>query len=73
MIGLKRITPWQAFIKRVFPARRRKCEAGLREAMRWLMEHPEAPCAIDGVVIPNGYGSRGDAGLWESLIGKAEG
>ena len=35
---------------------RNKIDANTRESIKWLIEHPDAPCDIGGVIIPNGYG-----------------
>jgi hypothetical protein len=56
MISFKEMNLWEKLLIRLIPARRRKYEKELREAMVYLMDHPEAPCAIDGTVIPNGFG-----------------
>jgi hypothetical protein len=40
----------------LWPPLRRRKDAELREAIRFLCEHPEAPCVIGGRFIPNGYG-----------------
>jgi plasmid stabilization system protein ParE len=59
VISFKEMNLWQKFLIRVFPSRRRKYEKEIREAIEYLMDHPEAPCAIDGTVIPNGFGRKG--------------
>ena len=41
---------------RLIPSYRRKVNAETKAAIRWLLEHPEAPCIVDGYYIPNGYG-----------------
>jgi hypothetical protein len=56
MISFKEMSLWEKLAIRLFPARRRKYEKELREAIEYLMDHPEAPCAIEGTVIPNGFG-----------------
>lgn len=43
-------------LKRLSPAYRRKKEQEAKEAIRWLVEHPEAPCFVNGVPVPDGYG-----------------
>jgi plasmid stabilization system protein ParE len=54
----KEMNLWEKLLIRLFPARRRKYEKELREAIEYLMNHPEAPCAIEGEVIPDGFGGR---------------
>jgi hypothetical protein len=55
MIRLTQRTPWQRLL-RIVPAIRRRQDAGLEEAIRKLVDDPDLPCEIDGVVIPNGRG-----------------
>ena len=40
-----------------YPPYRRRMDAERRETIRWLIEHPEAPCVIGDKFILNGYGS----------------
>lgn len=48
-------------VKRFFsPAYRRRRDAEMKEAIRELVKNPDAPCMIDGVIIPNGYGESPD-------------
>ena len=57
MIRLRRRT-LLARLLRFVPAIRRREDANLAEAIRRLVDDPDLPCEIDGIVIPNG---RGDA------------
>jgi hypothetical protein len=57
MISFKQMNLWEKVAIRLFPACRRKYEHELREAIEYLVRHPEVPCTIDGTVIPNGYGT----------------
>lgn len=44
-------------IKRVLsPSYRRKRDAEMKEALRYLVENPGVPCMVDGEIIPDGYG-----------------
>jgi hypothetical protein len=43
-------------IKRLWPSIRRKQDAELKEAIRYLVKHPEAPCVIGSYFVANGYG-----------------
>jgi len=43
-------------IKRLWPAYRREQDRRTYEAIRYLVEHPDAPCKIGGVLIHDGYG-----------------
>jgi hypothetical protein len=58
MISFKEMNLWEKLLIRLFPARRQKYEHELREAIEYLMRHPEIPCAIEGTVIPNGLGGK---------------
>jgi hypothetical protein len=57
MIRLTRRTTWQRLL-RIVPAIRRRQDAELAAAIRRLVDDPDLPCEIDGVVIPNGRGGR---------------
>lgn len=52
----------------VSPAYRRRRDAELSLAMRYLVTHPEAACQIDDDFIPDGYGEF-DLGPGESRLG----
>jgi len=41
---------------RLIPSYRKKADAETKAAIKWLIEHPEAPCSVDGHLIPSGYG-----------------
>ncbi len=41
-------------IFRLWPAYRRKQDAETREAIKWLVEHPDAPCMIGDELILKG-------------------
>jgi hypothetical protein len=56
MISFKEMNLWEKLLIRLFPDRRRKYEKELREAIEYLMYHPEAPCSIEGEVISDGFG-----------------
>jgi hypothetical protein len=64
-VVFKRVGFWgrlrARFDRRYREAWRRNLDAGIR----YLVEHPEAPCEIDGVVILDGYGT-GAAKVGES-------
>ena len=65
MVELKRLSVWERLLCRFSKKRRQRHDDATREAIRWLVEHPEAPCMIGGTVIPDGYGTGGpgkDAG-----------
>jgi hypothetical protein len=55
MISFREMNLLEKLLIRLFPGRRRKYEKELREAIEYLMRHPEAPCDIEGTVIPNGF------------------
>ena len=43
-------------IRRLWPPYRHEQDRRTYDAIRFLCEHPEAPCVVGGVLIPNGYG-----------------
>ena len=51
-------------IKCLWPPYRRAREARTKAAIRWLVEHPEAECTIDGHYIPNGFGEVARPKYW---------
>lgn len=59
MIGLRRRTIWESILYRVWKPYRKREDRERLETIRWLVEHPAAPCVIDGHYIPNGYGYQG--------------
>jgi len=56
MISFKEMSLWEKLLVSLFPNRRRKYEKELRQAIEYLVEHPEAPCSIDGEIIADGFG-----------------
>lgn len=40
---------------RIWPTYRKKQDAEMRQAISYLIKHPEKPCLINGQFIPNGY------------------
>ena len=59
MIAFKRMTVWQRILDWLFLWRQYNRQLRLRAAIQYLVEHPEEPCSIDGVIVPDGYGSQG--------------
>ena len=55
MIRLHRRT-FFARLLRIVPAIRQRQDANLAAAIKRLIDDPDLPCEIDGVVIPNGRG-----------------
>lgn len=49
---------WERIKCALLPTYRKQVDTERRAAIRWLVEHPEAPCVIGGVYVPNGYGER---------------
>lgn len=43
---------------RLWPSYRRKQDAELKAGLKYLMDHPEAPCIVGDTFIPDGLGSR---------------
>jgi hypothetical protein len=65
MITFARRSLWDSIKYRFSSTYRAKADAELRQSIRWLVEHPEAPCAVEGYVVPNGYGD----GLQKQIFG----
>jgi hypothetical protein len=47
MIGFRPMTLWER-IKYLRPSYRKRKDAETYTAIKWLVDHPEAPCAIKG-------------------------
>jgi hypothetical protein len=56
MIEFKRRSTVES-LKMLWPPYRRAAEAEQKRVIRWLIEHPEAPCMVNGCLVPDGYGS----------------
>lgn len=56
MITLRRMNLKERLRRRLFPNYRRQREEEMRLTIRWLLDHPEEPCFIEGKYIPNGFG-----------------
>jgi hypothetical protein len=57
MISLRRRTLLERLL-RIVPAIRRQQDANLAAAIKTLVDDPDLPCEIGGIVIPNGRGRR---------------
>ena len=57
MIKLRRRTRLERLL-RIVPAIRRRQDADLKAAIKRLVDDPDLPCEIDGIVIPNGRGGK---------------
>lgn len=57
MISFKKITIRERVLCLLWPPYRRKMDAKTEAAIKFLVEHPEAPCQIGGTFIPDGYGT----------------
>jgi hypothetical protein len=55
-IAFKRRRWWQNLLM-LWPPYRRYQDAQLKVAIEHLMRHPEEPCIIEHIYIPNGYGT----------------
>ena len=55
MIAFKSIGLFE-MILRFWPPYKRQQDVLTKKMLRYLVEHPEAPCMIDDTYIPNGYG-----------------
>jgi hypothetical protein len=53
LIWFKEMNLLEKLAVRLFPARRRKYEQDLQRAIQYLVSHPEAPCVIEGTVMPH--------------------
>lgn len=75
MISFSRAPLWRRVLCMVSKKHASQRDAETRAALTYLIDHPEAPCMIDGAYIPNGYGlgygsaTRQEHGLLESLLG----
>jgi hypothetical protein len=43
---------------RLIPSYRRRMDRQLYEAIKFLVENPDAPCMIDSTIVPNGWGGK---------------
>jgi hypothetical protein len=57
MITFERMTIWQWILGALFLRRAYRRQQELSAAIRYLAEHPEEPCSIEGVIVPHGHGS----------------
>lgn len=57
LIRLRRRTLFERLL-RIVPAIQRRQDANLKAAIKRLVDDPDLPCEIDGIVIPNGRGGR---------------
>lgn len=57
-------------IKRLWPAYRHRRDEEMREAIKWLIQNPDAPCTIDGHLVKDGYGQLGADPLIAAILGK---
>jgi len=75
MVGFRQMTWREALLERLIPARRREREAKLKEGIKYLMDHPEAPTIFGGEYIPDGFGGPEGRGLAScfGLGGREEG
>jgi hypothetical protein len=55
MIAFHRASIWQRLV-RLWPARRRQQDADMAAAIAYLVDNPDAPCVVEGQLIPHGYG-----------------
>ena len=56
MIRFHKGSAWERLL-RLIPFFKRRQDQRLRLAITALVENPNLPCEIEGVVIPNGWGS----------------
>lgn len=59
MMIFTRMSLWERFKRLVNSSYRNKQDAETKEALRYLVYHPEDPCIINGSVIVNGSGFLG--------------
>ncbi len=50
----------------LWPSRRKRVNAETKAAIKYLIEHPEAPCMVGNHFIPHGYG---DMSICKALFG----
>ncbi len=66
MITFSQRTFWDCVLNMWPPYRKRRQEE-IRDAIKYLVEHPETPCIVGNSYIPNGYGGKDN--LLGSLFG----
>jgi hypothetical protein len=60
MIAFRRRRWWESFLRLLFPAYRKYQDAQLTAALEYLLAHPEVPCQLENIYIPDGYGTHPD-------------
>lgn len=55
MIAFRQMT-FKERLLRLWPPHRKRMDAELRASIKWLIDHPEAPCIVESTFVPNGYG-----------------
>lgn len=56
MISFSRRGIFESIKYWLLPSYRKRCDDALRERIKYLMDHPEEPCMVEGNLVPNGYG-----------------
>lgn len=67
MITFSRRSLLEEIKYKIFPSYRKEVDAKTKEAIRFLVSHPEAPCVVEGYLIPHGYGTQ--QSISETLLG----
>jgi hypothetical protein len=56
MISFQRMSLLRRLAIWLIPSEKRKYDAELKEAIRYLCQHPEVPCIVETTFIPDGFG-----------------
>jgi hypothetical protein len=56
MIEFQRLSLWDRIAELLLPARRAERDRRTREAIRYLVMNPSAPCVIGGMLVADGFG-----------------
>jgi hypothetical protein len=56
MITFERMSIWEWILGWLFLRRHYRRQQELAAKIRYLVEHPEEPCSIEGIIVPDGYG-----------------
>ena len=66
MISFQRVSLFGRILN-LWPPRKKRLHMEMWVAIKYLVDHPEAPCIIENTFVPNGYGN--NDGLCKTLFG----
>ncbi len=67
MITFSQRTFWDC-VRAMWPPYRKQRKEEIEAAIKYLVEHPEAPCIVGNSYIPDGYGGKDN--ILQSIIGR---